>query len=66
MKRLSMLSANFLISLAREDGQFSEAKAKYAQEEVWPMLANFLKYVWEHKEDENLYPLPKVTKSNQQ
>lgn len=51
MKRLTMLSANYCISLGEKKGN-----------ENLPILMDFLKYCWEHKEDDNLYALPKVSK----
>ena len=64
MKRLSMLSANFLISLSKQtpDGKFSKDEAEYAQAIVQPIMMDFLRYCWEHKEDDNLFALPKITK----
>jgi len=44
MKRVTMLSANYCISLGAEKGN-----------EVLPVLVDFVKYMWEHKEDEDLY-----------
>ncbi len=49
MKRITMVCANYCISLG-------EKKSK----EVLPILMDFIKYLWEHKEDENLYELPKA------
>jgi len=51
MKRVTMLSANYCISLGVEKGN-----------EVLPVLVDFLKYMWEHKEDEDLYLLPVLNK----
>jgi len=51
MKRLHMLSANYCITLGEKKGK-----------EVLPLMLDFIKYCWEHKEDENLYSLPKRKK----
>ena len=51
MKRVTMLSANYCISLGAEKGN-----------EILPVLVDFLKYMWEHKEDEDLYLLPVLNK----
>ena len=51
MKRITMLSANYCISLGEKKGT-----------EVLPVLMDFLKYMWEHKEDSDLYRVPFLTK----
>lgn len=58
MKRLSMLAANFLISLSKQGGKFSETQAEYAKAVVLPILLDFQKYCWQHKDDDNLFDLP--------
>ena len=50
MKRLTMLSANYCISLGEKKGNAD-----------LPILMDFLKYCWEHKEDNDLYDLPTIT-----
>lgn len=64
MKRLSMLSANFLIHLAHQTpkGTFSKDEAEYAQAIVQPIMMDFLRYCWEHKDDDSLFELPKIEK----
>ena len=51
MKRLHMLSANFCISNLEKDGDMEKAN------ELNNTMIDFLKYLWEHKDDENLYEL---------
>lgn len=53
MKRLHMLSANFCISLGERKGK-----------EVLPIMLDFLKYTWEHKEDDDLYAFKNLLKPN--
>lgn len=59
MKRIHMLSANYIISLAKRKGIFDEKDAQYAQTVVYPVITDFIKYIWEHKEDDGLYSLSK-------
>jgi hypothetical protein len=40
MKRLTMLTGHYIIALGKEKG-----------EPIYPQMQDFLKYVWEHKDD---------------
>ena len=63
MKRLHMLCANFLIWQGIEKEPYGEPARQYATDVLQPILFDFLKYVWEHKDDEGLYALPKIKKN---
>ena len=51
MKRLHMLSANFCINQLEKTGDMEKAN------ELNKTMLDFLKYVWEHKDEQNLYAL---------
>ena len=51
MKRLHILSANFSIDFLEKTGDIKKA------EKISDIMLDFIKYCWEHKEDENLYQL---------
>ena len=51
MKRLHMLSANFCIDQLEKTGDMERAN------ELNVVMLDFLKYVWEHKDEQNLYAL---------
>ena len=51
MKRVTMLAANYCISLGTKKGK-----------DMMPILMDFLKYMWVHKEDDDLYLLPDFSK----
>lgn len=63
MKRVHMLAANFIIHQvnAVKDEDQKEVEMGYQTEIVQPILMDFIKYMWEHKDDEGLYQL-KVNK----
>ena len=51
MKRLHILSANFCINTLEETGDMDKAN------ELNKVMLDFLKYVWEHKDEQDLYAL---------
>lgn len=56
MKRMHMLSANYCISILEKNGDLKEANR------LQKIMLDFMRYCWEHKEDDNLYTLPKIEK----
>ena len=56
MKRMHILSANYCISKLEQTGNLKRAN------ELQEIMLDFMKYCWEHKEDENLYALAKPLK----
>ena len=46
------MTSMFLIDRAKVNGKFDAGIAEVVQEVEQPLLLEFLKYVWEHKDDE--------------
>ena len=69
MKRLHQIATNYLISKGYEgdegDKKFSAQEAEYVQAILQPSILEFIKYVWDHKDDEDVfdYPFKKTIKS---
>ena len=54
-----MLASNFLISLAKSGGKFKQDQADYSLVVVQPIVNDFIKFIWEHKDDTDLFDVYK-------